>query len=99
MAAIKLAAIVATAIRNQWSVENSLHWMLNVVFAEDTTRRRAGNSAVNFNIISKIALDSLERSPYKKKSKHQRRFKASLNPEFREEIFNLKKLLPRIGHQ
>jgi len=76
-------------IRNHWSVENNLHWMLDVVFAEDSSRRRAGNSATNFNIISKIALGLIERSPYKKKSKRQRRFKAGFDPAFREKVLNL----------
>lgn len=83
------AGKINAAIRNHWSVENCLHWMLDVVFAEDMSRRRAGNSAANFNIISKIALGLIERSPYKKKSKRQRRFKAGFDPEFREKVLNL----------
>jgi len=75
-------------IRGHWSVENKLHWMLDVVFKEDEARRRAGNSATNFNIISKIALALIERVPHKK-SKRQRRFKAGFDPQFREKILNL----------
>lgn len=80
---------INTVIRNHWSVENNLHWMLDVVFAEDSSRRRTGNSAANFNIISKIALGLIERSPYKNKSKRQRRFKAGFDPAFREKVLNL----------
>lgn len=80
---------INAVIRNHWSVENNLHWMLDVVFAEDISRRRAGNSAANFNIISKIALGLIERSPYKNKSKRQRRFKAGFDPTFRENVLNL----------
>jgi predicted transposase YbfD/YdcC len=83
------AGQINSVIRNHWSVENRLHWMLDVVFAEDTSRRRAGNSAANFNIISKIALGLIERSPYKMKSKRQRRFKAGFDSEFREKVLNL----------
>lgn len=83
------AGKIGAAIRNHWSVENRLHWMLDVVFAEDMSRRRAGHSAANFNIISKIALGLIERSPYKKKSKRQRRFKAGFDPAFRETVLNL----------
>lgn len=75
-------------IRGHWSIENRLHWMLDVVFNEDQARRRAGNSAANFNIISKIALALIERVPHKK-SKRQRRFKAGFDSEFREKILNL----------
>jgi len=43
-------------IRNHWSIENNLHWMLDVAFGEDSSRRRKGFSAENFSIISKTAL-------------------------------------------
>jgi predicted transposase YbfD/YdcC len=76
-------------VRNHWSVENNLHWMLDVVFAEDMSRRRAGNSPANFNMISKIALGLIERTPLKSKSKRQRRFKAGFDPGFREKVLNL----------
>ncbi len=39
--------------------------MLDVVFNEDQSRRRIGNSAANFNIIAKIALALIERVPLK----------------------------------
>lgn len=75
-------------VRAHWAVENKLHWMLDVVFGEDSSRRRAGNSAANFNIISKVALALIERTPHKK-SKRQRRFKAAFDPNFREMVLNL----------
>ena len=75
-------------IRRHWSIENNLHWMLDVVFNEDQSRRRIGNSAANFNIIAKVALALIERVPLKK-SKRQRRFKAGFDPEFREKVLNL----------
>lgn len=83
------AKLLATIARNHWSVENNLHWMLDVVFDEDSSRRRGGNSAANFNIISKIALGLIERTPFNKKSKRQRRFKAGFDPSFREIVMNL----------
>ena len=78
-----------TIVRNHWSIENNLHWVLDVVFDEDSSRRRAGNSAANFNIISKIALGLIEKTPVKAKSKRQRRFKAGFDPIFREKVLNL----------
>jgi predicted transposase YbfD/YdcC len=35
------------AARGHWSVENSLHWVLDVVFREDDSRVRRGNAAEN----------------------------------------------------
>lgn len=75
-------------IRGHWSVENNLHWMLDVVFNEDQSRRRLGNSAANFTMIAKVALALIERIP-SKKSKRQRRFKAGFDPMFREKVLNL----------
>ena len=34
---------LAKAIRDHWGIENSLHWVLDVVFAEDDSRIRKGN--------------------------------------------------------
>lgn len=75
-------------VRRHWAVENKLHWMLDVVFQEDNSRRRAGNSAANFNVIAKVALAMIEKAPLKK-SKRQRRFKAGFDPAFREIVLKL----------
>ena len=34
---------LAKAIRGHWSIENQLHWMLDVVVAQDSSRIRQGN--------------------------------------------------------
>jgi len=46
-------------IRSHWAIENKLHWMLDVIFHEDQSRKRAGNAAQNFSLINKIALSIL----------------------------------------
>ena len=35
-------------VRGHWSLENRLHWSLDVSFREDTLRNRAGHSVENF---------------------------------------------------
>jgi predicted transposase YbfD/YdcC len=52
--------MVAGAIRSHWGVENSLHWSLDVTFREDDSRKRADNSAQNFALVRKIALNLLK---------------------------------------
>ncbi|QIV96827.1 ISAs1 family transposase [Allofrancisella inopinata] len=42
---------IAKAIRSHWSVENKLHWLLDVSFDEDRNRTRVDNSASNLAII------------------------------------------------
>jgi predicted transposase YbfD/YdcC len=53
----------AQAVRNHWSVENSLHWVLDVVFREDASRTRKDNSAENFSVVRRIALNLLRGYP------------------------------------
>ncbi len=43
------------AVRRHWSVENQLHWILDVAFKEDISRVRIQNAAENFSIIRRIA--------------------------------------------
>lgn len=78
-------------IRSHWSVENNLHWMLDVCFREDSSRRRKGYSAQNFNLISKVALRLLSRgeSNPNKISKKGKRATAGWNADFREKIMQI----------
>lgn len=48
------------AIRSHWSIENRLHWMLDVAFHEDNSKKPVGNSARNFLLFSKIALNMIQ---------------------------------------
>jgi predicted transposase YbfD/YdcC len=43
-------------IRNHWSIENRLHWALDVNFGEDKSQARKDNSPKNLNVLRKIAL-------------------------------------------
>lgn len=47
------------AIRLHWSVENQLHWTLDVVFGEDASKKQLGYSAQNFSLLNKISLNML----------------------------------------
>ena len=60
--------------------------MLDVVFNEDSARKRIKNSAENFNIILKTALTLINKETTLKKSKNNKRFKALINKEYREKI-------------
>lgn len=50
----------ARAVRGHWSIENSLHWSLDVSFGEDQCRVRIGNAAENFAILRHLALNILK---------------------------------------
>ena len=54
------AKLLNKSIRSHWRVENSLHWILDVAFNEDNSRKRAGNAAQNFSVLNRIALNMLK---------------------------------------
>ncbi len=49
-------------IRKHWSVENNLHWTLDVEFLEDRCRMKRGNLAQNFSRLNRFALNLLKKS-------------------------------------
>ena len=73
-------------IRSHWSIENNLHWTLDVVFNEDSHLKKKNNSAANFNIINKMALTILEKDTTFKASKKRKRLKAALDDNYREKL-------------
>ncbi len=73
-------------IRNHWSIENNLHWSLDVIFNEDSALKKKDYSAVNFNIISKIAMAMIQNEATLKASKNIKRNRAALDDDYREKI-------------
>ena len=51
-------------VSNHWSIENQLHWHLDVNFGEDRCRLRKGNAPVIFNIIRKLLLHAYSKFRY-----------------------------------
>lgn len=80
------AEIINNAVRKHWTVENNLHWSLDVLFKEDSSLKKKGNSAINFNIILKLALAMLENEKSRKISKPAKRLAAALDDKYREKI-------------
>ena len=72
---------IAFAIRHHWSIENQLHWNLDVIFREDSARARKDNSPLNMNILRKTALNLLNQAKFGRLSKKKMMFKAALNPQ------------------
>jgi predicted transposase YbfD/YdcC len=73
------------ATRAHWGIENSLHWVLDVIFREDDSRIRTGYAPENFNVIRQLAINLLKKEPSKLSIK-KKRFKAALSDEFRESL-------------
>jgi len=49
--------------RQHWSIENNLHWQLDVVFREDDARTRKNYGPQNLSVIRRMALDILRAHP------------------------------------
>ena len=70
------AARLNSAIRQHWGIENKLHWVLDVGFGEDLSRKRAGHAAQNFSRITRIALNLLKQEKSSKRGVKGKRLKA-----------------------
>lgn len=69
-------------IRNHWAVENNLHWVLDVQFNEDKSRKRKDNAAENFALVRRFALTKITQTPLKRYGVNNRRLIASWNDQY-----------------
>jgi predicted transposase YbfD/YdcC len=73
------AARLNSVIRQHWGIENKVHWVLDVGFGEDLDRKRAGDSAQNFSLLNRIALNLLKQDTTFKRGIKAKRLKAAWN--------------------
>ena len=78
---VACCAQVAAAARAHWRIENSLHWVLDVVFREDQSRLRKGHGAKNMAIVRHFALNLVRQAKDKRSIKRRRKL-ASWNPQY-----------------
>jgi predicted transposase YbfD/YdcC len=60
-----LAIQLGPAIRSHWAVENSLHWVLDMIFRDDECRIRTEHAPANFTTLRHIALNLIRKAPGK----------------------------------
>ncbi len=53
------ATELARAVRGHWKIENSLHWVLDVVFREDAAKSRTGHGPANMAVVRHFAFNLL----------------------------------------
>jgi predicted transposase YbfD/YdcC len=73
---LPIASINGPIIRQHWSIENNLHWALDVVFNEDHLQTKIKNAAQNLSLVKKFALNLLKKEPSFKASMRRKRKKA-----------------------
>ena len=69
-------------IRAHWGIENSLHWVLDVAFNEDQSRKRAGHAAQNFSVLNRIALNIIKNERTSKAGVKSKRLKAGWDTKY-----------------
>jgi predicted transposase YbfD/YdcC len=79
------AATFAQAVRDHWSIENRLHWVLDVVFKDDLSRLRRGHAPENMAVIRHMATNLLHRAKPTTSLKNRRK-RAGWNTNYLESL-------------
>ena len=74
------------AVRAHWGVENKVHWILDVVFAEDASRTRTGHGQQNLATMRRIAINMLNQEQSRKESLKGKRQLAGWDESYLERI-------------
>jgi predicted transposase YbfD/YdcC len=82
------AQVLGRAIRQHWTIENQVHWTLDVTFHEDQCRIRSGHSPRNFAILRRMALNALNQEKTLQRSLRQKIKQASMNNDYMMTVLN-----------
>ncbi len=69
-------------VRGHWSVENHLHWALDVVFGEDASRIRKDHAPRNLSLLRKLALMMVRKETSHKRGVQTKRKRAAWDPDY-----------------
>ena len=76
-------------VRGHWQIENSLHWVLDVAFREDSCQIKVENGAANMAILRHIALSLLNKEKSCKRSVKGKMLKAGRNQDYLLKVLNI----------
>lgn len=76
----------AEAVRTHWSIENRLHWQLDVTFGEDQCRIRKGHADANFSVLRRTALSLLKNETTAKVGMKNKRLTAGWDDAYLEKV-------------
>jgi predicted transposase YbfD/YdcC len=77
--------LFARSVRNHWSIENTLHWSLDMTYREDESRIRERTCAQNMSWIRRITLSLIKQHPGKESYIMKRRM-AGWNVDYMTQI-------------
>jgi len=70
------------SVRSHWQVENSLHWVLDLAFLEDTCRIRKDHAPENLAVVRYIALNLLTQETTAKLGIRNKRLRAGWDEDY-----------------
>jgi len=73
---VVLAHLLGPVVRSHWAVENSLHWVMDMVFRDDECRVRTDHAPANFTTIKHMAHNLLRNAPGKNSLRSRRKIAA-----------------------
>jgi len=76
------AARLSQAVRSHWQVENNLHWVLDIAFAEDACRIRKDYAPENLAVVRHIALNLLSQETTLKVGMKNKRLRAGWDEDY-----------------
>jgi len=76
-----VASLLAPIVRSHWATENSLHWVMDMLFRDDERRLRTDHAPANFCTIKHMAQNLMRLAP-EKISMRQKRRAASWDDDF-----------------
>jgi predicted transposase YbfD/YdcC len=82
---VMLAHLLGPVIRSHWTIENNLHWILDMIFRDDECSVRTDHAPANFTTIKHMALNLLRR-PVGKQSLRAKRKAAGWDDDFLESL-------------
>jgi predicted transposase YbfD/YdcC len=83
------AKALRKAILGHWGVENGLHWVLDMYFAEDRSRARTDQAAANLAVLRRWIVTLLRHDKTLKDGVEKKRLQAGWNEAILEQILGL----------
>jgi predicted transposase YbfD/YdcC len=73
---VMAAALLGPIVRSHWAIENSLHWVMDMIFRDDESRVRTDHAPANFTTIKHIAYNLLREASGKDSLRLRRKIAA-----------------------